>query len=121
MESTVQLNARMSRSLKQSGDEALALIGLSPTQAVRALWEKASRRGKDLEEVKELLCSEDSGESPARTQTDKALVEGRAIVEQFYAKLGIDYSELKRPEDMPSDKELLEEALYERMVERGLA
>ena len=121
MEPTVQLNARMSRSLKQSGDEALALIGLSPTQAVRALWEKASRRGKDLEEVKELLCSGDPEATSARTQPDKALVEGWALVEQVYAKLGIDYNELKRPEDMPSDKELLEEALYKRMVERGLA
>ena len=33
---------------------------------------------------------------------------------------GIDYGNLKRPENMPSDEELLEQALYERMLEKGL-
>ena len=51
MESSTQINIRMDRSLKEAGDAALAQIGLNPSQAVRALWEKASHRGKDLEEV----------------------------------------------------------------------
>ena len=46
MGSTVQVNARMSRQLRNEGDAALARIGLSPTQAIRALWEKASRLGE---------------------------------------------------------------------------
>lgn len=119
MEATVQLNARMSRSLKQSGDEALALIGLSPTQAVRALWEKAARRGRDLEEVKALLCT-DSHADVEQSHIDETLADGRMIVEQTFAAHGLDYSRLSRSDDMPSDKELLEETLCERMAERGL-
>jgi len=121
MESTVQLNARLNRSLKQSGDEALALIGLSPTQAVRALWEKASRRGKDLEEVRDLLCGNHASAEKQRgpaPQVDETLAAGWAIIDDAYRRLGIDPS-VKN--DLPSDTELLEEALYERLVERGLA
>lgn len=119
MDSTVQLNARMGKSLKESGDEALALIGLSPSQAVRALWEKASRRGKDLEEVADLLIgkSEQSDEQEARTAAD-SLAEMWAFMDETYLMLGIDAS---ADYDMPSDEELLEQALYERLSERGLA
>ena len=118
MGATVQLNARMSKSLKESGDEALALIGFSPTQAVRALWEKASRRGKDLEEVEALLRGVD-GACTAEC-SDEGPEESWSIVERTMASFGIDYSDYKRPDSMPSDDELLEQALYERMVEKGL-
>lgn len=118
MESTVQLNARMNRSLKQSGDEALALIGLSPTQAVRALWEKASRRGEDLEEVATLLCGRKGHATRESPYADEVLAAGRAIMDEAYRELGIDPG-VKF--DLPSDSELLEEALYERMIEKGLA
>lgn len=120
MEATAQLNARMSKSLKESGDEALALIGFSPTQAVRALWEKAARRGKDLEEVKIMLGGA-SGEGMREDFTeDDVIAESWTVVEKTMESFGLDYRSRKRPEDMPSDKELLEQALYERMVERGL-
>ena len=120
MEATVQLNARMKESLKKSGDEALALIGLSPTQAVRALWERASRRGKDLEEVEALLCGVDESATRAQSNNDERLAESWSVVEKTLASFGVDYNSLERPKDMPSDEELLEEALYERMVEKGL-
>ena len=116
MEATAQLNARMSKSLKESGDEALALIGFSPTQAVRALWEKASRRGKDLEEVEALLRGVGAEEEPV-TAPDASLQAMWDYMDEVYRSLGIDPT-VKY--DMPSDKELLEEALCERMVERGL-
>lgn len=119
MEATVQLNARIGKSLKESGDEALALIGLSPSQAVRALWEKASRRGKDLEEVADLLLGK-SGQSDGQetgTATD-SLKEMWAFMDETYLMLGIDAS---ANHDMPSDEELLEQALCERLSEKGLA
>lgn len=118
MGATVQLNARMNKSLKESGDEALALIGFSPTQAVRALWEKASRRGRDLEEVEALLRGVDG--AWAAESSDEDLEESWSIVERTMASYGIDYGDYKRPDSMPSDEELLERALYERMVEKGL-
>ena len=107
------------KSLKESGDEALALIGLSPSQAVRALWEKASRRGKDLEEVADLLLGkpEQSDGQGTGTPAD-SLKEMWAFMDETYLTLGIDTS---ADHDMPSDEELLEQALHERLSERGLA
>lgn len=121
MDATVQLNARMSKALKESGDEALALIGFTPTQAIRALWEKASRRGKDLEEVETLLRGAGKDLANASSDSDDALVESWTIVERTLASFSIDYSSYERPQNMPSDEELLEQALYERMAEKGLA
>ena len=35
----VQMNVRMDRQLKDAGDAVLAQIGMTPSQAVRTLWE----------------------------------------------------------------------------------
>ncbi len=35
----VQMNVRIDRQLKEAGDTVLAHIGMTPSQAVRALWE----------------------------------------------------------------------------------
>ena len=119
MEATVQLNARMSRELKKSGDEALALIGLSPTAAVRALWEKASKRGEDLEQVAQLLAPTEAVKEKSATDSDNSFAETWAMMDEFYRQVGVDPYQTRRRDDV-SDKELLEDALYERMVERGL-
>ena len=118
MDATVQLNARMKQSLKQSGDKALASIGYSPSQAVRALWEKASRRGKDLEEVAAILRGDDLSPDETLANQDDVLVSGWALMDEAYRTLGIS-QDVKH--DLPDSKELLEEALHERLVERGLA
>ena len=116
MEATVQLNARMSRDLKKAGDDALALIGLSPSAAVRALWAKAAKRGEDLEQVAQLLTPVEAA-APV-SGDDDPFAEIHAQMDTLYRQLGIDPSKPSiRDYD---DKELLAEALYERMVERGL-
>lgn len=114
MGATVQMNARIDSDIKKSGDAALALIGLGPTQAIRALWEKAARRGRDLEQVAELLCSRD--DVPALQ--DNPLDRGCAFMRSAYETLGIDFSAC---DGLPSDAEMLEEALSERESERGLS
>ena len=110
MEATVQLNARMSRDLKKAGDEALALIGLSPTAAVRALWEKAAKRGEDLEQIAQLL-------TPVKTATVSddydPFAEIHAQMDALYRQLGIDSSSTWDYDD----DELLGQALYERFIE----
>ena len=42
MPATAQINARIAVSCKASGDAGLAAAGLSPSQAIRALWELAA-------------------------------------------------------------------------------
>ena len=120
MSDMVQLNARIDREVKAAGDSALSLIGLSPSQAVRALWEKAARRGKDLEEVAEMLSP-----TPEREMWECALDKAQDVVRQgwefmdgVYASLGVEPGAER---DLPSDDDLLESALCERMAERGLA
>lgn len=118
MEASVQLNVRMDRSLKEAGDEALAQIGLNPSQAIRALWEKASRRGKDLEEVSALLCESDKRQAKDEGKADDALLTSWTLVEDMLTSYGMTYTS---SDDRPDDKAMLEEALHERLVERGLA
>ena len=118
MEYTIQMNVRMNRDLKKTGDESLALIGLGPSQAVRALWEKASRRGKDLEEIANLLAPAASDGAAFKLDGDNPAVRGWAMMDEALRSLGIDADEPWGPVD---DDEMLAEALLERMAERGLA
>ena len=119
MEATVQLNARMNRELKKAGDEALARIGLSPTEAVRALWTKAAKRGADLEEVAELLAPAEAAEEKRKLDADSPFAETWEMMDELYRQVGADPRQTRRQDEI-DDKELLEEALYERMAERGL-
>ena len=117
--STTQLNARLNCDLKTAGDAALSQIGFSPTQAVRALWEKAARRGEDLEQVEQLLSSASRETAhDAQANPDDIVREGWALIDEARAALGIGASEAR---ELPSDDELLADALYDRMAERGLA
>ena len=119
MSDMIQLNARIDRELKAAGDSALSLIGLNPSQAVRALWKKAALRGKDLEEVAELLSpiAERGLKAGPSYEAQDAVRQGWEFMDGVYASLGVD-PEVKR--GFPSDDDLLESALYERMAERGL-
>ena len=120
MSDMIQLNARIDREVKAAGDSALSLIGLSPSQAVRALWEKAARRGKDLAEVDKLLspATERETRECALDEMQDVVRQGWEFMDGVYASLGIEPSAER---DLPSDDDLLENALYERMAERGLA
>lgn len=41
----VQMNVRMDRQLKEAGDAVLAHIGMTPSQAVRELWQYLTENG----------------------------------------------------------------------------
>ena len=123
MGATAQLNVRMDPALKAAGDAGLADIGFSPSEAVRALWTLAARRGKDAMQVKKLLAT------ASNTVAEEAVVEepdvpdvlrrGWNIVPEGMAKLGIT---LKPRSDTPeSYEDMLYEEYLERMRERGLA
>ena len=123
MGATAQLNVRMDPALKAAGDAGLADIGFSPSEAVRALWTLAARRGKDAMQVKKLLAT------ASNTVAEETVVEepdvpdvlrrGWNIVPEGMAKLGIT---LKPRSDTPeSYEDMLYEEYLERMRERGLA
>ena len=124
MGTSAQLNVRMDPLLKAAGDAGLADIGFSPSEAVRALWTLAARRGKDAMQVKKLLATASSmvaEETAVEEEPDvpDVLRRGWNIVPEGMAKLGIT---LKPRSDTPeSYEDMLYEEYLERMRERGLA
>ena len=108
---TAQMNVRMDVALHEAGNTALAEIGVSPSQAVRALWEKAAKRGKDLEEVRTFLFTPATAQG-AEVERQLALAEaGRRIADDFYRSRGVDPGNL--PADTRTDEELREEMYAE--------
>lgn len=109
-----QMNIRIPVELKAAGDAALASEGFSPTAAVRALWEKAARRGKDLEEVVALLRPQ---ANTATSECDAIIERSQSIVRDCMDELGIDYSKVRQT---CTDEELMEEAFFERYAVEGV-
>lgn len=119
---TTQMNIRISPSVKQAGDAALDKAGYSPTRAIRALWEFAGRnRGneKELRKMLEVLEGEVDNDSHNAEISRRLQVagEGPLIIERALSEMGIPVSSYS---DETSYDELLEQALYEKMKERGL-
>lgn len=115
----VQMNVRIPRALKVAGDEALASAGFTPSEVVRAVWEKAARRGKDLAEVIGALRGKDEKE-PVTVDTkaiEPVLSAQRAITEGM-KELGVDLGASQAP--VLSYDELREMAYLERLQEKGL-
>ena len=111
-----QLNARLDRRLKEDGDSALASIGLTPSAAIRALWAKAAKRGKDLEEVRVLLYGETDRDAAAgeRVRTFEA---GRRGIARGMREMGI--TDLSTPTTI-GDAEMLAYARMKQAGERGI-
>ena len=109
----VQMNVRIPAETKSAGDEALMSEGLTPTEVVRCVWEKAARRGRDLQRVLDLV------REPSKVKTVSSPFESAAkMVNSEMLALGVDLSK-SRCEQL-SDDELLEMAYYEKANERGL-
>lgn len=119
--SVVQMNIRIDSQLKDAGDRVLERAGLSPTKAVRALWERLASFSDDPQKAVELL-SPSEGASASSIEAERArklrvAQEATQIVARSLAGQGIDVSSVA--DDTPYD-ELRERALMERLRERGL-
>ena len=119
--STAQINARVDVALKAAGDAALARAGLTPTRAIRSLWQRLADLGDQAEEVRELVSgprSEPASTDRAERERRIALArEGSQIVARSLASRGVAAPE--QLEELPYE-ELRERALLERLEERGL-
>ncbi|MCR4870750.1 MAG: hypothetical protein K5859_05565 [Atopobiaceae bacterium] len=114
-----QLNVRMGAALKERGDAGLASIGLTASEAVRALWELASSGAQNLAALQRLLADAPAA-SPRAEVLDAGdpLSEGKSLYAAALSQLGLEAA----PVDAGvSDKELLQDALLERLDEKGLA
>lgn len=114
-----QLNVRMGAALKERGDAGLASIGLTASEAVRALWELASSGAQNLAALQRLLADAPAA-SPRAEVLDAGdpLSEGKSLYAAALSQLGLEAA----PVDAGvSDKELLQDALLERLDVKGLA
>ena len=116
-----QVNARIDAELKAEGDAALAAAGITPTKAVRMLWQLAVRYRDDPEKLLAALdpdAAEPSADELAERQRKvEAARRGANLMKEFFEERGIEL----RPDPEPlSYEELRELALEERMRERGL-
>ena len=115
-----QVNARIDASLKAAGDAALAKAGLTPTKAIRALWQRFAELADRPEKIRELVeSSEELGPGERAEQERKLSLaqEGPTIVSRSLTERGIAV-----PEGLEelSHEELREQVLLERLHERGL-
>ena len=118
---TIQMNTRISRTLKENGDEALERAGYSPSQAVRKLWDFAARNLHNPQAIQSLL---DATEAPAESEVEKERArrreisfKGAQLCKEAYERHGIEPSDFTKH---ASYDELRELSLFERLRERGL-
>ena len=116
----VQMNVRMQGRVKEAGDAVLAEAGTTPTQIVRALWEKISRGAADLQQVEEVLGM--SAPIPSQDETARkldAMRRGRELFAEGLATLNVRPSADVSQADVSSTEQYVE-ALTDRLRERDL-
>ena len=116
MSSMVQLNVRMRPELKARGDSVLELYGVSPSELVRALWEKISLGGEAFAQVVEALAANPAaGSSKTIVRMSPATSIASEIRQRqadFENELGLDSSTYR-----PLDADELEDLVYQDYLE----
>ena len=110
---TAQINVRLDRALKEAGDAELARMGISPSQIVRALWERLSLGGERLAEVRRVLFRADEAVGEDWPASPEALDRLDRSWDQFAMALDLDLSSFA-----PMDEEDMREARYEHLLEK---
>lgn len=107
---SIQMNVRIDRQLKEAGDTVLAHIGMTPSQAVRALWEYLVVNGRMPSRSGVAVPSSNV---PATAPVESRVTQGSHIVRDACLKYGIPVPDLSGDYD-----DLYEEAMAERYPER---
>ena len=93
---SAQVNARIDPEVKRRGDEGLAAAGLTPTQAVRALWSLAASCVDEPQRLRAALLPEEAEaerlEREAERQRRLGLAqEGATLMRNAYLELDLDW------------------------------
>lgn len=86
----VQMNIRMDSTLKEAGNAAIAELGLTPSQVVRALWEYVAVQGNLPPMLGRAFKTHANGENSENDRHLSHVDGGAAIVSTFYETIGID-------------------------------
>lgn len=116
---TTQINVRIDRALKNAGDAALLDAGITPSEAIRALWELAVRTKQTPHALHGVLFPK-APEEANKAAEHRAAQVARALAGQKIVEDALGTSEaadcgLAAPAD---DKELYFEALLDRRGSR---
>lgn len=116
--STVQMNVRIDNALKESGDRVLALMGYSPTRAVRALWQFLASNAGDEKVLRDMLARlEGAGGERVRGERLELAARGAGLADRLLEQHGLEL----RAEYVPLTKsEARDDALRERFERKGL-
>lgn len=117
---TVQLNVRMDRALKESGDALLRERNVSPSEVVRALWGKLAQRGRGAEELlADLLGQDDGADADGSAERVAVADRGTRLYAEGCERLGISASSVATAQ--ATWKDIREDAISARLAERGVA
>lgn len=116
---TSQMNIRIGSQLKQRGDVALAQLGYTASETVRAVWALAASGGRGMDLLANVLGQGAKLEQAKSLSTADALAEPMPweLFDTYAAQLG---SGIAMQPIVCSDSDLLEEETFERMQEKGL-
>lgn len=118
-----QVNVRMSAELKKAGDVVLAKAGITPSQAVRALWTYAAQHSDAPQKVASMLTSDNktAEEEAAKREREERIARrrelaarGPKLMEETCKAMGIPWP----PEPSSwTDEEWKEQAFIEQFGE----
>lgn len=109
-----QVNVRLDGELKRGAEGVMAFVGVSATEAIRALYTKIGRGAADCVEAMRVLAPDDE----PGLRDDAALRQGWSIADGFYRSLGCEASEM-HSECRPWS-EVYADAMSEHFSEKGL-
>ena len=102
----IQMNVRIDRQLKEAGDAVLAHIGMTPSQAVRELWQYLTENGHMP--VAKMNNDEVLSDDIRSKASPSHVSEGAALISNFYERFSIQ---------RPSFDEALDyDELYDQMM-----
>lgn len=105
----VQMNVRMDCQLKEAGDAVLAQIGMTPSQAVRELWQYLTENGRMP------VAKRNNDEVPSDDMRSKVsssrVSEGAALISNFYERFSI---QKPSPDEAFDYDELYDQMMCER-------
>ena len=115
---TAQINVRIDRELKEAGDRGLARRGITPSQAVRALWGIFATDGEEADRTSDVLLGMDFPREPTETETARLQAmqrfeDSQKSFMELLAEAGVDPSSFT-----PMTEEEMREARYEHLLEK---
>ena len=122
MPAAVQMNVRIDPDLKKRGDLIFARHGLSPSQAVRALYESITGPKQRSDEVLDTILERDAIRADAEAERKRKLDSIRRVQDSIRELKGITgNAPACSASEALSDKDLLEKAIFEHYSQKEMA